>query len=119
MRLFGKPPYQASGDRGLYSSPNEAYARSQGVQRIILPKPGHKSDARRQHETQGWFRRGRRWHSGIEGRISVLKRKHGLGRCRNLGEDGYQRWVGWGVIANNLAVTARHQAVISRRPIAP
>jgi IS5 family transposase len=100
--LFGKPPHQASGDRGLYSPSNEALAQRQGVQRIILPKPGHKSDARRQHEAQPWFRRGRRFHIGVEGRISVLKRKHGLDRCRNHGEDGFHRWVGWGVIANNL-----------------
>jgi IS5 family transposase len=101
-RLFGKPPHQASGDRGLYSPTNEAFAQRQGVQRIILPKPGYKPDARRQHEAQSWFRRGRRFHVGVEGRISVLKRKHGLNRCRNHGEDGFHRWVGWGVIANNL-----------------
>jgi IS5 family transposase len=105
--LFGKPPHQASADRGLYSPSNEAYAQAQGVQRIILPKPGHKSDARRQHEAQPWFRRGRRFHVGVEGRISVLKRKHGLDRCRNHGEKGFQRWVGWGVIANNLTQIAR------------
>jgi transposase, IS5 family len=109
-RLFGKPPHQASGDRGLYSPTNETYAQAQGVRRIILPKPGHKSEARRQHEAQGWFRRGRRFHAGIEGRISVLKRKHGLDRCRNHGEDGFHRWVGWGVIANNLTQIGRKLA---------
>jgi IS5 family transposase len=102
-RLFGKPPHQASGDRGLYSPTNEAYAQAIGVKRIILPKPGHKSAARRQHEAQPWFRRARRFHIGVEGRISVLKRKHGLGRCRNHGEEGFHRWVAWGVIANNLS----------------
>jgi IS5 family transposase len=101
-RLFGKPPHQASGDRGLYSPTNEAYAQTQGVQRIMLPKPGHKSAARRQHEAQPWFRRTRRFHIGVEGRISVLKRKHGLDRCLNHGEEGFHRWVAWGVIANNL-----------------
>jgi IS5 family transposase len=106
-RLFGKPPDQASGDRGLYSPKNEAYAQAQGVKRIILPKAGYKSDARRHHETQPWFRRGRRFHNGVEGRISVLKRKHGLYRCRNHGQEGFQRCVGWGVIANNLTVIGR------------
>jgi IS5 family transposase len=113
-RLFGKPPHQASADRGLYSPSNEAYAQAQGVQRIILPKPGHKSDARRQHEAQPWFRRGRRFHIGVEGRISVLKRKHGLDRCRNHGEKGFQRWVGWGVIANNLTQIGRKIANTSQ-----
>jgi IS5 family transposase len=67
-----------------------------------LPKPGRKDDARRLHEHQPWFQRGRRFHAGVEGRISVLKRKHPLGRCLDHGEKGFDKWVGWGVIANNL-----------------
>lgn len=102
LRLFGRPPNQASADRGLYSAANEAYASQQGVKRVILPKPGHKTEARRQLEAQAWFRRGRRYHAGIEGRISVLKRKFGLTRARYHGQIGFARWVGWGVIAHNL-----------------
>ena len=104
VEVFGRPPEQASGDRGVYSAPNEAYAKQIGVKRVILPKPGHKSEARRQHERQRWFKRGRRFHAGIEGRISVLSRKHGLDRCLYHGEAGFGRWVGWGFIAGNLAV---------------
>jgi IS5 family transposase len=104
VQQFGKPPYQASGDRGVYSPENEAYATEIGVRRVILPKPGRKSATRRQHEQQRWFKRGRRFHVGVEGRISVLKRKHDLDRCLYHGEDGFERWAGWGVIAGNLAV---------------
>lgn len=114
LRLFGRPPNQASADRGLYSSDNEAYAQQQGVKRIILPKPGHKTEQRRQHEAQAWFRRGRRFHAGIEGRISVLKRKYGLDRCRYHGAQGFARWVGWGVIANNLTQIGRKLAHSTR-----
>jgi transposase, IS5 family len=102
LRLFGRPPNQASADRGLYSAANEAYATQQGVKRVILPKPGHKTQSRRQFEAQAWFKRGRRYHAGIEGRISVLKRKFGLHRARYHGQVGFARWVGWGVIAHNL-----------------
>jgi IS5 family transposase len=108
---FGRPPHQASADRGLYSPANEAYAQQLGVKRIILPKPGHKSAHRRQHEAQSWFRRGRRYHAGIEGRISVLKRKHGLSRCRYHGQAGFARWVGWSVLANNLTKIASKLAL--------
>lgn len=108
VQQFGRPPTQASADRGLYSAQNEAYAQEHGVKRVILPKPGRKSDKRRQHEAQPWFRRGRRFHAGVEGRISVLKRKHGLDRARYHGEDGFARWVGWGVIANNLTKIGAH-----------
>ena len=54
------------------------------------------------YERQRWFRRGQRWRVGCEGRISVLKRRHGLDRCRYHGDDGMHRWVGFGVIADNL-----------------
>lgn len=110
LRQFGKPPHQASADRGVSSADNEDLAASLEVQRIILPQRGHKDEARRQHEKQPWFVRGRRWHAGIEGRISVLKRKHGLTRCLNQGLDGFHRWVGWGVIAHNLTVIGRSLA---------
>jgi IS5 family transposase len=107
---FGKAPYQASADRGVQSAPNETYAHQRGVKRVILPKAGHKSERRRQHERQSWFRRGRRYHAGIEGRISVLKRKHGLDRCLNHGQDGFERWVGFGIIAHNLTLIGRSLA---------
>ena len=110
-RLFGKPPHQASADRGLHSVDNEDLAAQLGVKRIILPKPGYKSPKRQQHEKQPWFKRGRRWHNGVEGRISVLKRRHGLDKCLYHGQDGFQRWVGWGVIANNCLAIATHQAL--------
>jgi IS5 family transposase len=102
--LFDRPPEQASGDRGLYSPQNEALANAMGVRRVILPKPGYCSCERKRHEKQRWFRRGRRYHQGIEGRISVLKRRYGLDRCLYQGEDGFERWVGWGIIAHNLFV---------------
>lgn len=107
IERFGSAPRQASADHGVYSEPNETYATQRGVKRVILPKAGYKSQKRREHERQSWFRRGRHYHAGIEGRISVLKRKHGLDRCLNHGENGFERWVGWGVIANNLTSIGR------------
>jgi transposase, IS5 family len=50
-------------------------------------------------------------HTGCEGRISVLKRHHGLNRCRYRGFEGMQRWVGLGVIADNLIQIVRCLAV--------
>jgi len=102
QQLFGKPPTQASADRGVFSTDNETEAKTRGVKQVVLPKPGKKSEKRRQHEKQPWFRRARKWHNGVEGRISVLKRCYNLDRCLNHGQDGFHRWVGWGVIAHNL-----------------
>ena len=107
LQQFAPPPNQASGDRGIYSPDNEAYAQQLGVKHVILPQPGRESAARHAHERQRWFRRGRCFHAGVEGQISVLKRNHTLGRCLDHGEQGYERWAGWGVIAGNLAVMGR------------
>jgi IS5 family transposase len=107
LQTFQRPPVQASADRGLSSDPNEKLAHDLGVKRVIIPKRGYRTTARVKHEHKAWFVKGRHWHAGVEGRISVLKRAHGLGRCLNHGETGFQSWVGWGVIAGNLAVLGR------------
>ena len=100
--IFGRAPDLAAGDRGFSSATNEESAADRGIRRVVLPRRGPKSSARRPYERQRWFRRGQRWRVGCEGRISVLKRRHGLRRCRYHGLDGMHRWVGLGVIADNL-----------------
>jgi IS5 family transposase len=107
INCFGKPPTQMSGDRGVHSPQNERIARQRGVQRVILPQPGRKSEARKRYEKQRWFQQGRQWHAGVEGRISVLKRRNELNRCRDHGIQGFDRWIGWGVITGNLLIIAR------------
>jgi transposase, IS5 family len=112
IAIFGRAPDLAAGDRGFASATNEDAAVMRGVRRVILPRPGRKTPARRAHERQRWFRRGQRWRVGCEGRISVIKRRHGLRRSRYRGADGISRWVGLGVIANNLvsvATVLRHR----------
>jgi transposase, IS5 family len=111
IECFGRPPNQMSADRGVHSPQNEQVAQQRGVKRVILPQPGRKSEARKRHEKQRWFQQGRRWHAGVEGRISVLKRRNELDRCRDHGVQGFDSWIGWGVIANNLLVIGRKVAV--------
>ncbi len=106
-RLFGRPPWLVAADRGVYSPQNEEAARRMGVKRVALPKKGAKNEQRRRHERQGWFRRAGRFRAGIEGRISVMKRRGFLGRCRDKSEEGFGRWVGWGVLTSNLHAIAR------------
>jgi len=107
LKTFQKPPHQASADRGVSSEPNEQFAQDLGVQKVILPKRGYRSKMCVKHEHKIWFVKGRHWHAGVEGRISVLKRAHDLGRCLAHGLTGFHLWVGWGVIAGNLAVIGR------------
>jgi len=113
---FGHPPWLLAGDRGVYSAPHERLAQQAGVQRIVLPATGKPSADRRRQERSAWWRRGFRFRAGIEGRISVLRRRFGLDRCREHGEVGMDRWVGWGVLAHNVAKIAG--TVVRRGPAA-
>ena len=115
---FGCAPTLLAGDRGVFSEENEALARKQKIKHIVLPKTGRVSKERKVYEQQRWFRRGFRYRAGIEGRIRVLKRDFGLGRCLDHGEDGMGRWVGWGIVTANLAKIAETQAARqSSRPV--
>lgn len=105
---FGHPPDLVTGEGGLHSAANERYAQARGVTEVVLPKKGQKSAQRIAYEQQEWFRRGRNWRAGIEGRISGLKRRHGLDRCRYHGNAGMERWVGLGLIAHDLHVIGQH-----------
>jgi len=105
-RHFGRAPELLAADRGMASAENERLARQAGVKRIALPGVGRASPQRRAREKERWFRRGYRFRAGIEGRIHVLRRDFGLKRCRYRGERGLGRWVGWGILAHNLAKIA-------------
>jgi IS5 family transposase len=115
-QIFGGPPHLATADAGFSSAANEETATARGVRRVALPGRGRLSAARRAHQKQRWFRRAQRWRTGCEGRISALKRRHGLSRCRYRGPQGMERWVGLGVIANNLLALARAEGPRSRMP---
>ena len=99
---LGRIPRLVAADAGFYSGKNEAAAKAKGVKRVCIPNRASKSAARKREQKKRWFRDGQRWRTGCEGRISVSKRRHGLQRCRYRGDDGMKRWVGLGVIADNL-----------------
>lgn len=103
---FGRPPDLPAGDRGVALPTNEKPAPEFGVKRIVLARAGTISEDRRKLERAGWFRCGFRFRAGLEGRISVLKRRRGLDVCLNAGEVGFERWVGWGIVMANLARSA-------------
>jgi IS5 family transposase len=108
---FGRVPHLVAGDAGFYSAGNEAELQDMGVRQISVPNRSTKSPERRRHQKKRSFRRGQKWRTGAEGRISVLKRRHGLNRCRYRGDAGMHRWVGLGVIADNLINIGRFLAV--------
>ena len=100
--IFGRAPQLVASDAGFFSLENVRQAKELGVKRVAVPNRKGRDQARSKEQKQRWFRRAQRWRVGCEGRISVLKRRHGLRRCRYRGIDGMERWVGWAVIADNL-----------------
>ena len=98
----GRQPDLAAADAGFFSAKNEAAARQLGVKQGSVPNRSTKSAERRRYQKQRWFKKGQKCRTGCEGRISVLKRRHGLNRCRYKGEAGLKRYVGLGIIADNL-----------------
>ena len=107
QRQFGRPPRMVAADTGFYSLRNERTIQAMGVKRVAVPSLSTKSSERRKLQRTRWFRLGQRWRTGCEGRISVLKRRHGLSRCRYRGFEGMQRWVGLGIIADNIIQIGR------------
>ena len=99
---LGRVPQWIAADAGFYSRANEEGAQALGVKYVSIPNRSTRSEERRKLQKQRWFKRGQKWRTGCEGRISVVKRRHGLARCRYRGMNGIRRWVGLGVIADNL-----------------
>jgi IS5 family transposase len=105
--LLGRVPRLVAADAGFYSSKNETAAKALGVKRVCVPNRSTKSPERRREQKKRWFKNGQKWRTGCEGRISVVKRRHGLNRCRYKGFDGMQRWVGLGIVADNVVNVSR------------
>ena len=104
---LGRTPRLVAADAGFYSARNEAAAKASGVKRVCIPNRSTKSVARKREQKKRWFRNGQKWRTGCEGRISVAKRRHGLDRCHYKGSTGMKRWVGLGVVADNLMSIGR------------
>jgi len=105
--LLGRVPHLVAADAAFYSTRNEAAAKAKGVKRVCVPNRATKSAERKREQRKRWFRNGQKWRTGCEGRISVVKRRNGLSRCHYKGFAGMQRWVGFGVIADNVVNIGR------------
>jgi IS5 family transposase len=104
---LGCMPRLVAADAAFYSAKNEAAAKARGVKRVCIPNRSTKSAERKREQKKRWFRNGQKWRTGSEGRISVVKRRHGLNRSRYKGDAGMKRWVGLGIIADNLVNIGR------------
>ena len=102
IRKLGRVPRLVTADAGFYSQAQERAIQEKGVPWVAVPNGNTSSLERKRFEKLRWFKKAQRWRTGCEGRISVLKRRHGFSRCRYRGLDGMKRWVGLAVLADNL-----------------
>ena len=98
----GGPPRTVTADRGYGEKTVDDDLHVLGVRNVVIPRKGKPSAARRAEEHRRGFRRTVKWRTGVEGRISTLKRGYGWDRTRIDGTEGAKIWVGHGVLAHNL-----------------
>ena len=108
VEQFAQVPELVAADAGFFSAANEAKAKQMGVKRVGIPSRSTKSEKRKLEQKKRWFKDAQKWRTGCEGRISVLKRRHGLNRSLYKGTAGMKRWVGLGVIADNMINIGLH-----------
>jgi len=101
-RRTGRKPRAVTADRGYGEQKVDDTLRDLGVRNVVIPRKGKPGKARQAEEHRRAFRRTVKWRTGIEGRISTLKRGYGWDRTRIDGTQGARIWAGHGVLAHNL-----------------
>jgi transposase, IS5 family len=91
---FGHAPEMVVADGAFFSAANEAKAEQLGVKYVAVPSQSTKSPERKQRQRTRQFKKAQKWRTGCEGRISLLKRRHGLDRSLYKGQSGMKRWSG-------------------------
>lgn len=114
---------RASFDRGFHTPENQKQMADL-VPHPCIPKKGHISGRQQQEEATVEFRQARQNHAGVESAIGALQSGNGQERCRDKSEEGFERYVGLGVLGRNLQTLgklllaqddAKCQAAKSRR----
>ena len=98
----GRPPRTVTADRGYGEKRVDDALHDLGVRNVVIPRKGKPGVARQAEEHRRAFRRDVKWRTGIEGRISTLKRGYGWDRARLDTTEGARIWTGHGVWTHNL-----------------
>ena len=98
---LGKAPRALTADRGYGEVKTEAELTGLGIKKVVIPRRGKASAARRRVESASGFRKLVKWRPGAEGRIAALKRGYGRDRTLMDGTAGAGTWCAWGIFAHN------------------
>lgn len=105
---LGSMPKQVAFDGSYASRANLEAAKALGVKEICFSKR-RGIDVADMTSTPLVYRELWKFRAGVEGWISLLKRRFGLDRCTWRGEEGFRAYVIASVVACNLLTIARHQ----------
>jgi IS5 family transposase len=108
---FGRVPRRVAADHGYGEAPVYAELGALGVKKVVIPRKGKLSQARKRVESARGFRNLVKWRTGSEGRIAVLKHRFGWGRSLMDGTHGAATWCAWGIFAHN-SLKLSHLAAI-------
>lgn len=95
LERLGLCPREVALDGGFQTKASEEALAALAPERIYIAGRSQPGSRRTQ-------RRLARYRTGSEGRISHVKRRHGLRRSRLKGGEGERTWTGWGVLAYNV-----------------
>jgi IS5 family transposase len=101
LQRLGLSPGEVALDGGFQTKASEQALAPLAPERTLIAgraSPGSKRTQRRLA----------RYRVGAEGRISDLKRRHGLRRSRLKGGQGERIWSGWAVFASNAETSGRY-----------
>jgi IS5 family transposase len=99
LNRAGIHPREIVADGGFLPGPTKDVFPELADEQIHLANQ-HEPGSRRTRKRRA------RYRTGIEGRISHLKRRYGLSRSRLKGDDGMQIWTGWAILAYDLDTLA-------------
>jgi IS5 family transposase len=99
LERAGIRPKEIVGDGGFQPGPTKDAFPALADEQIQLAH-WHEPGSRRTRKRRA------RYRTGIEGRISHLKRNYGLRRSRLKGHDGMRTWTGWAILAYDLDTLA-------------
>ena len=101
LQQLGLSPREVAFDGGFQTKASEEALAPLAPERIHIS--GRASPGSRRTQ-----RRLARYRTGCEGRISHLKRRHGLRRSRLKGREGERTWTGWAVFTYNVETYGRY-----------
>jgi len=91
----------ASFDRGFHTPENQQKL-GEIVGTPCIATKGQEKGRRQQKEGTVAFRKARQSHPGVESVIGALQSGNGLQRCRDRSRQGFERYIGLGVLGRNL-----------------